>query len=97
MPSLRRRVENQNIRVFLIFFGVMAVTLFFVWTRLQNIRIRREIARLSNQGAKINFENNQMKLKFAQLTSPNRLEQVGIRRYNLKRPSPNQVIFLPEP
>ena|SRR3990167_1642601 len=97
MAIAHRRQGNRNVRVFLIFFSVMLITLFFVWTRLQNIRIRREIARLNGQGAKINFENSQLKLRLAQLTSPNRLEQLGTQRYNLKRPSPNQVILLPEP
>lgn len=97
MASIKNRKGNRNVRVFLAYFGVMAVTLFFVWTRLQNIRIRREISRLNSQGVKVNVENSQLRLKLAQLTSPNRLEEIGMQRYNLKRPAPKQVILLPEP
>lgn len=97
MAIAKKNQGNRNVRVFLAYFGVIVVTLFFVWTRLQNIRIRREIARLNAQGAKVNVENSQLKLKLAQLTSPNRLEQIGMQRYNLKRPVPKQVILLPEP
>ena len=96
MSYTRGKSGNPNIRIFLIFFGVMTITLFFVWTRLQNIRIRREISRLSAVETKINFENGQLKLRLAQITSPRRLEDIGVKKYGLKRPSPKQVILLKE-
>ena len=97
MSGVRGKRKNGKARIFLVFFSVMAVTLFFVWTRLQNIRIRREISRLNSQSAKANFENSQLKLKLAQITAPNRLEKLGAQRFQLRRPLPNQVIILREP
>lgn len=97
MGAYRNRREPAKARVFVVFFAVVAVTLFFAWTRLQNIRIRREIARLSRQESTLNLEINSLRLRYAQLTSPDRLESQGVSRYGLKRPSPQQVFILKEP
>ena len=97
MNGVRAKQKSGKARIFLVFFSVMLVTLFFVWTRLQNIRIRREIFRLNSQAAKVNFENSQLKLKLAQITAPNRLEKLGAQKFRLRRPAPNQVIILREP
>jgi cell division protein FtsL len=97
MSGVRTKKKGAKARIFIVFFSVMLVTLFFVWTRLQNIRIRRDISRLNSQSAKINFENSQLKLRLAQITAPDRLEKLGAQKFRLRRPSPNQVIILREP
>jgi cell division protein FtsL len=89
--------KNGNLRVFLVVAMITIVTLFFVWTRLQNIRLRRESARLKQREQEALLENNRLKLEWARLISPKRLEELGERKYNLKRPSPEQVIVLSEP
>jgi len=43
------------------------------------------------------LENNRLKLEWARLVSPKRLEDIGLEKYNLKRPRPEQVIVLSEP
>lgn len=89
--------KNGNLRVFLVVAMITIVTLFFVWTRLQNIRLRRESARLKQREQEALLENNRLKLEWARLISLKRLEELGERKYNLKRPSPEQVIVLSEP
>jgi hypothetical protein len=42
-------------------------------------------------------ENNRLKLEWARMVSPKRLEQLGKEKYNLNRPKPEQVIVLTEP
>lgn len=86
-----------NLRVFLVVASITIVTLFFVWTRLQNIRLRRENARLKVREQEVLLENNRLKLEWARLISPKRLEDLGEQKYNLKRPRPEQVIVLTEP
>lgn len=77
--------------------GITIVTLFFVWTRLQNIRLRRENNRLKQREQEVLLENNRLKLEWARLVSPKRLEDLGAEKYNLKRPRPEQVVILSEP
>ena len=89
--------KSGTLRVFLVVGTVTIVTLFFVWTRLQNIRLRRENVRLKQKEQEVLLENNRLKLEWARLTSPKRLEELGAEKYNLKRPKPEQVIVLGEP
>jgi cell division protein FtsL len=88
--------KGGNLRVFLVVASITIVTLFFVWTRLQNIRLRRESARLKSREQEVLLENNRLKLEWARLISPKRLEDLGEQKYNLKRPRPEQVIVLSE-
>lgn len=89
--------KGGNLRVVLVVAGITIVTLFFVWTRLQNIRLRREAARLKSREQEVLLENNRLKLEWARLVSPKRLEDIGQEKYNLSRPRPDQVIVLSEP
>ena len=89
--------KGGTLRVMLVLAGITVVTLFFVWTRLQNIRLRREGARLKQREQEVLLENNRLKLEWARLVSPKRLEELGQEKYNLKRPRPDQVVVLSEP
>jgi cell division protein FtsL len=89
--------KGGNLRVLLGVAGITIVTLFFVWTRLQNIRLRLENARLKQREREVLLENNRLKLEWARLVSPKRLEDIGREKYNLTRPRPEQVIVLSEP
>ncbi|MGE3261518.1 MAG: cell division protein FtsL [Bacteriovoracia bacterium] len=89
--------KGGTLRIMLVLTGITVVTLFFVWTRLQNIRLRREGGRLKQREQEVLLENNRLKLEWARLVSPKRLEELGQEKYNLKRPRPEQVVVLSEP
>lgn len=89
--------KGGTLRIMLVLAGITIVTLFFVWTRLQNIRLRREGSRLKQREQETLLENNRLKLEWARLVSPKRLEDLGQEKYNLKRPRPDQVVVLSEP
>jgi cell division protein FtsL len=89
--------KSSNLRVFLAVAGITIITLFFVWTRLQNIRLKRENVRYKVREQEVLLENNRLKVEWAKLISPKRLEDLGREKYNLKRPKPEQVIILSEP
>lgn len=89
--------KTGTARAVVVVVGITIVTLFFVWTRLQNIRLRREASRLKQREQEVLLENNRLKLEWARLVSPKRLEDIGDHKYNLKRPRPEQVIVLTEP
>lgn len=89
--------KGGTLRIMLVLAGITIVTLFFVWTRLQNIRLRREGSRLKQREQEVLLENNRLKLEWARLVSPKRLEELGQEKYNLKRPRPDQIVVLSEP
>lgn len=89
--------KSSTARIAMILALLTIVTLFFVWTRLQNIRLKRELARLKQQEQRLSLENARLQLDWAQTISPNRLELIGWEKFNLKRPLPNQVVVLTEP
>ncbi len=89
--------SRETLRVVLIVAGITLVALFFVWTRVQNTRLRREANRLKQREQEVLAENNRLKLEWARLVSPKRLEDLGKEKYNLSRPRPEQVIVLTEP
>jgi cell division protein FtsL len=89
--------KSSTLRVVLVVSSITIITLFFVWTRLQNIRLKRENSRFKQREQEVLLENNRLKLEWARLISPKRLEDIGREKYNLKRPRPEQVIVLTEP
>lgn len=89
--------NNDTLRVGLVVLSITIITLFFVWTRLQNIRLRRELVRLKQLEQKVNLENNRLKLEWAKQTAPKRLEELGEQKFNLHRPKPEQIILVKDP
>ena len=65
--------------------------------RITNTRLRREGIRLKQREQETLAQNNRLKLEWARLVSPKRLEEIGREKYNLSRPRPEQVIVLSEP
>lgn len=88
---------GNTVRVLLVVAMLTIVALFFVWTRVQNTRLRRESNRFKQREQEALAENNRLKLEWARLVSPKRLEDLGKEKYNLSRPRPEQVIVLSEP
>jgi|SRR3990167_2356695 len=85
------------LHVAFIVFSVTIVTLFFVWTRLQNIRLTRDLKKLKSAEQEAALENSRLQFQWAELTSPKQLEAIGTKKYNLNRPKPKQIIKLAEP
>ena len=95
---MRNKKLNQNhVRLFTTVLCVMLVTLFFAWTRIQNIRLGRAISRLSSTERSLQLKHDQLKLQWARTTSPTRLEQIGRKQFGLQRPQPDQVFIVKEP
>lgn len=99
MAASKKRNEKSasTLRVALVVTGLTIVALFFVWTRTQNISLRIRASRLKTREQEALAENNRLKLEWARLVSPKRLEDLGKEKFNLNRPRPDQVIVLSEP
>lgn len=77
--------------------AVTVITLFYVWTRLQNIRLNREVKTLQAVEREVNLQNGKLRIKWAKLSAPLVLKSMGEKKFELFPPKPSQVIFISEP
>jgi cell division protein FtsL len=85
----------QRPRIFpvLVFMAViMAVALFFVWSRLQVVNLEYGISSLEGRLRNLQQESRGLQVEVATLRSPVRIEQMARRELGLRLPAPEQVI-----
>jgi len=88
----RRRVLFSNLFLGLCLSGM---ALLYVWVRLQVIHIGYVLSAASKLNSHLEQENRELKLEFATLTSPERLQQMAKHRLGLVEPAKDQVVILP--
>lgn len=71
---------------------LLAVALFFVWSRVQVTRLDYEISQLESSLRGVQQESSNLRLEAASLSSPERIERVARKELNLRLPSADQVI-----
>ena len=87
--SLRR----PNLVPVLGFIGILlAVSLFFVWSRVQVTSLEYEISQLESNLRDQKQETSNLRLEAASLSNPERIERVAKKELNLRLPSAEQVI-----
>jgi cell division protein FtsL len=87
--SLRR----PNLVPVLGFIGILlAVSLFFVWSRVQVTSLEYEISQLESNLRGQKQETSNLRLEAASLSNPERIERVAKKELNLRLPSAEQVI-----
>ncbi|MCO5143391.1 MAG: cell division protein FtsL [Oligoflexia bacterium] len=94
MKKANSGTGSTNFRILVFAFSITLVTLFFVWTRLQNIRLKLEKTELKRKEQEAQLEYNRLNYEWQRLVSPKRLEALGKEKFHLNRPKPNQVVFL---
>ncbi len=71
---------------------MLAVSLFFVWSRVQVTGLEYEISQLESSLRGVQQETSNLRLEAASLRSPERIERVARKELNLRLPSAEQVI-----
>ncbi len=71
---------------------LLAVSLFFVWSRVQVTGLEYEISKLESSLRGLRQETSNLRLEAASLSNPERIERVARRELNLRLPSAEQVI-----
>ena len=71
---------------------MLAVSLFFVWSRVQVTSLDYEISQLESSLRGLRQETSNLRLEAASLRSPERIERVARKELNLRLPSAEQVI-----
>jgi cell division protein FtsL len=75
--------------------GLIGVVLVHVWLRLQVVQMGYVLSTTSKLQSQLEQENRELKIEFATLTSPDRLEAQARQRLGLGPPEKGQVIVLP--
>lgn len=75
---------------------VTLIAFFFVWTRVQNISLNRELTRLHAQEKKVDLENKKLRIEWAKLVNPARLRKIAKEKFQLKEASPRQILVIQE-
>lgn len=75
--------------------GMIGVVLLHVWLRLQVVHMGYVLSTTSKLQNQLEQENRELKVEWATLTSPDRLEAMSRRRLGLTLPEKGQVIVLP--
>ncbi|BCR03955.1 cell division protein FtsL [Desulfuromonas versatilis] len=74
--------------------AIMAVSLFFVWSRIEAVNLEYAISSHESRLRELNQESRQLRLEVASLRNPLRIEQVARKELGLRMPTPNQVIIV---
>ncbi|MDH3453860.1 MAG: cell division protein FtsL [Desulfuromonadales bacterium] len=86
-------LHRPNLVPVLGFIGLLlAVSLFFVWSRVQVTGLEYEISQLQSNLRSVQQETSNLRLEAASLRSPERIERVARKELNLRLPSAEQVI-----
>ena len=71
---------------------LLAISLFFVWSRLQVLHLEYDISSLEGKMRQMQQESTRLRLEAATLRNPVRIEQVARSQMGLRLPTPQQVI-----
>lgn len=91
----RRRRPRDVILIVSLSLALVGVALLHVWLRLQVVQMGYVLSTTSKLQNQLEQENRELKVEFATLTSPDRLEAMSRRRLGLRPPEKGQVIVLP--
>lgn len=71
---------------------VLAVAIFFVWSRIQVVNLAYDISSLEGRLRGLQQETQRLRLEAASLRSPARIERVAMNRLGLRLPASEQVV-----
>lgn len=71
---------------------MLAVAIFFVWSRIQVVNLAYDISSLEGRLRGAQQETQRLRLEAASLRSPMRIEQVARNELRLRLPAPEQVV-----
>ena len=79
--------------LFLFLAVLLAVALFFVWSRIQVTHLEYDLSGLNESIQRLQQEHRRLRVEAASLRSPARLEQVALD-LGLRYPAPAQIVIV---
>jgi cell division protein FtsL len=91
------RIERRRrvVRYTIILFCFASVVLLHVWLRLQVVNLGYALSATTKLQQRLEQEQRELRVEYATLTSPERVEALARRRLGLRPPEKGQVIVLP--
>ena len=95
----KTRKKSRNIKMMWIWISIMAIfiseLLFYTWCRVQSVQLGYAISELTQiHHRQITMQNN-LKVEYARLKSPNRIAKIATNRLGLSMPTSKQIIIIP--
>ena len=86
--------RNQLYPIFLFLVLVFIISIFFVWSRTELVRLEYEISRMEKKLRELKQDERCMLLEVASLRSPQRIEEVARNDLGLVRSRTEQIIIV---
>jgi len=87
--------RNKLIRRVVILLLVITVSaLFCVWSRVRIIQLGYDVSKLGDQADELMTKQNHLQVEVDRLTSPRRLQKVGVEYLQMHPPSSNEIVFI---
>ena len=69
--------------------------LFYVWLQVQMVGLSYDISKAQNQRKELVEINKKLRIQWASLRSPDRIEQIALNQLGLRPPERGQIEILP--
>ncbi len=69
--------------------------IFYVWLQVQMVGLSYEISKAQNQKKELVETNKKLRIQWASLRSPDRIEQIALNQLGLRPPERGQIEILP--
>ena len=95
IPVSNKEAERVRYAPFiLVAFILMAVALLLVWTRVHMTQLEYRVADEINRGERLLEEQRKLRLEYATLKAPQRIERIAKEKLLMSYPKQEQVIVL---
>jgi cell division protein FtsL len=95
--GLKPRSSAQRSKLLLLtlfIFCLIVASLFYVWSRVQVIRLGYEISSVLKEEKRLGETNKRLKVEIAALKSYSRIEKLAVEELRMSKPSADQVIVI---
>ena len=91
--------KSNNLKMMWIWISIMVIfiseLLLYTWCRVQSVQLGYAISQLTQTHHKRITMQNNLKIEFARLKSPNRIVNIATNRLGLIMPTSKQIIIIP--
>ncbi len=78
----------------LLIMGLSSTFIFYVWGKMDVVRVGYELDLLSSQKVALEQEHDRLQLTYSQLTAPDRIAREASSKLSMRQPDPGQVILV---
>ncbi|MBF0107484.1 MAG: cell division protein FtsL [Deltaproteobacteria bacterium] len=91
-PKLFSFKSKLLIRLLLLGAFIVALSLFYIWSRIQIVQIGYELNDYTAEQQVLLNENKKLKMELSLMSSPQRIEKFAIEKLQMKAPGKDRII-----